>query len=57
MKVPLFYGSILLVFYFIPVSLEAFAVGFGLPLAVMVLKSIGQRWAGEKSPFLFTRLE
>ena len=57
MKLPIFYGSVFLVIYFIPVSLEAFAVGFGLPLGVMVLKSIGQRWSGEKSPFLFTRLE
>lgn len=57
MKLPLFYGSVFLVFYFLPISLEAFAVGFGLPLAVMLLKAIGQRWRGEENPFLSTRME
>lgn len=48
MKFPLFYGLLLLVLTFIPISLGAFFIGFILPFIVIVLKTVGQASFGER---------
>lgn len=51
MKFPIFYGLLLLVLYFIPVSLGAFFIGFVLPFIVIILKMVGQALLGESASF------
>lgn len=48
MKFPIFYGLLLLVLVFIPVSLGAFFIGFILPFIVIVLKTVGQVSFGKR---------
>lgn len=54
MKFPLFYGLLISILYFVPISLGAFFIGFVLPFGVVILKSAGQVLSGENSPIVHT---
>ncbi|GEM_PF-4180159 len=54
MKFPLFYGLLISILYFVPISLGAFFIGFVLPFGVVILKSAGQVLSGESSSIVHT---